>query len=447
MKYLQNLSEAIKEKTGYDVSEIMILIFLMSAFAITMIRAAITQITDDEAFTYLKYCKPAIFRLEGFKDIFNNSIANNHLLNTYLITLFDHFFKHRFNEFIIRLPVLMFFLIYVLSIFALYKKKYIPATVAVFLSSNYYLNEFYGLARGYAMCNTLVLLACASCLIWKKSDYEKDGYMILSSIFIALAVLSNTIVLLSLPSFGFMWLIGLINKKRVLEVLRKYAVYLVVWGSFVGALIKYHMNVTAMKQLYTGAGSSFFECYFVSIGKMFIGRRELALILGCILAISILTLLIWLVYLKKILNCIFFVGIMVFGVTSVLMEFLFGKGYACGRELLPFYALIVFGMWDAVACIRQQSRQNPCLGVCCKYFCAVICMLFVLNYVRQIDISSTREWSWEYSFDGSRDYGRREHIYRDYIIADGEWGKMQIPESESDLFYISKMDDIYINAK
>lgn len=151
---------------GAKAENLGILLFIFFSFAITVIRAATTQMTFDEAYTYLKFCKPSIYHWSGIKALFTESIANNHLLNTYLITLFDYIFKSKYCEFIIRLPSILFYAVYLLIVWKLYSMKYLGILETVLLIANYYLDEFFGLARGYAMAYMLVFLTCLSYEAW-----------------------------------------------------------------------------------------------------------------------------------------------------------------------------------------------------------------------------------------------------------------------------------------
>ena len=64
------------------------LLVLMAAavLAITVTRAAITEITYDEAFTYMAYAQEIRFdEFDTFRYVYNESVANNHWLNTVAI--------------------------------------------------------------------------------------------------------------------------------------------------------------------------------------------------------------------------------------------------------------------------------------------------------------------------------------------------------------------------
>ena len=446
MDYGKKIDLLIKEKTGCELPRLLLFVFIISTFAITLIRAAITQITYDEAMTYLYWCRPAIFRPEGMKEIYFNSNANNHLLNTYMITLFDHFFKHPYNEFVIRLPQLLFFLLYLAIIVVLYRKKQLSASVAVFLTANYYLDEFYGLARGYAMSNTLMLCACISYLAFKRSKYTEDKYLILCSAFYAFSITANTVALLLLPSFGFMWLMAL--KGRLIKTIKKHAVYLLLWFGFLGIMTGYHMIVTQQKTLFTGLERGFFDCYFISISRMFINNLLYAKILGAFFVALLVLFVILLIYHKNFLDCDFFCGLLIFLAVSIIAQLIFKKGYATERELIPFYSFFVFAVWEAgsqlCGCIKVLDLNSAAM----KYCVGILCILLVCNYYRQLDISATRDWNWEYSSNGNYDYGRKEHTIKQYIVSQGDWDKMPIEKrSESDLFYINYLDRIYIDAE
>ena len=135
---------------------IILIAFMLAIFTITTTRAAITCITYDEAYTYTAYVQRAValkdyllakfklkvqtpaadniknqsqdqLKLQAFPGFMNFSfhdkvkaalsllIANNHILNTLCITLVEFLFNTHYDEFAIRLPVLIFFAIYLFA--------------------------------------------------------------------------------------------------------------------------------------------------------------------------------------------------------------------------------------------------------------------------------------------------------------------------------------------
>ena len=83
-----------------------VLLVLMAAvvLAITVTRAAITEITYDEAFTYMAYAQEIRFdELDTFRYVYNESVANNHWLNTVAIAAVERMLGVSYCEFAIRL--------------------------------------------------------------------------------------------------------------------------------------------------------------------------------------------------------------------------------------------------------------------------------------------------------------------------------------------------------
>lgn len=415
---------------------IIFLIYEIIIFLITLIRASITQLTFDEADTCGTYCKETIFTWPGIKETFSSSIANNHLLNTYLITLFQMIFNEKYSEFLIRLPMILFLAVFLVMVYFMLQKEYISIPVAVFLTSNYYVAEFYGLARGYAMANALVFGACASYIAWGKREYKDDRYLVLCSLFLAAAISANTVVLLLIPSFGIMWLIRLLQERKLLLVLKKYVIYLVIYAIFMGIMFKYHMNVTQISFLYTGEGKSFFECFFVSYGYMF--THQHALIAGAAFLSVVVLVTVFCVWFRNIYECDFLIMFWILLAVFGLAQFLFRRGYATGRELIPFYPLVVFAMWNGmektVAGWQRVCGESNIMRMLPKALSFVICVLLILNFMRKIDVDSTSEW-----YDN---YGRRENVIKQFMLTDGDWTQMEDFGAEEDWFYLYKLHDI-----
>lgn len=429
----------LRELTGKGTVDWLLLVFLIFIFCITMIRAAITQVTYDEAQTYLQYCSPDIFKFNGMKEIYWNSYANNHLLNTYLITISELLFRQKYSEFLIRLPQLLFYLIFLISIWVLYRRKFLSSYSVIFLTANYYVSEFYGLARGYAMANTLVFLACVFLVYWKRSFYEADRYLILCSVMLGLAVFANTIVFLIVPSFCIIWLVRLWQNGRLVKVIRKYFIYLIIWFCFLLVMIKYHMNVIAYTTpagVYTGREKGFFECFFAGYGDMYTRNIYLKNILGVLFLMLMIVLLSALLYLKRLKECDLMISMVIFIAVYVAAQLIFEVGYPVGRELIPFWAFIVMALREGVICIINNISPEKINIRVLRSGAMTVCLMLVFIFARRIDVTSTTEWNHE--------YGLREHIIKQYMACNGdESGFDQIKSmTMSEWFYMWKLDDI-----
>lgn len=429
--------DKLRFMTGYDLVDWLLMTFLIFIFCITLVRATVTQVTFDEAQTYLQYCKPDIFRIDGMRDIYWNSYANNHLLNTYLIVISEFLFRHKYSEFLIRLPQLLFYLIFLKTIWILYKKKYFSAKLVIFLTANYYISEFYGLARGYAMACTLVFLSCISLYFWKQSSYETDKYLIMCSATLALAVMANTISFLLLPSFGFVWLFRLIQKKRLLSVIRRYLAYLIIWTAFMAVMVKYHMNViayTTPEGVYTGREKGFFECFFAGYAEMYTGNEYLKKAIGVLLAVLIIGIVSALLYLKKLNESDFVIQLILFLVVYLVTQYIFKVGYPTGRELIPFWPLLVLALYEGTGIIiKNVDMLNDRIRILDRWT-VLICVIIIFIFLRRIDVTSTTEWNHE--------YGLREHMIKEYIAYDGDEDKFTPIRSMVEYFYMWKMDNI-----
>ncbi len=134
--------------------------YFLLLFAIVLIRSIVSGITYDEAYTYMNFGRIDLFNYNTLRHLYSKAgcIANNHWLNSMLINLCHLITGVDYNEFLIRLPSLVFFVLYLIGVGYGYKRKQFSLTTLFFLVSNYYLLEFYGLARGYGMANTCVFL-------------------------------------------------------------------------------------------------------------------------------------------------------------------------------------------------------------------------------------------------------------------------------------------------
>ena len=78
-------------------------VFIFTGFSTFIFyKALVTEITVDEAYSFLNY--------SYVENVFNIGIANNHLLNSYLVSLFQNF---GYSEIFLRLPNVIFGWIYI----------------------------------------------------------------------------------------------------------------------------------------------------------------------------------------------------------------------------------------------------------------------------------------------------------------------------------------------
>lgn len=125
---------------------LVILSVLLFTYAIYL--ALTHSYTHDESFTFL------VHRTLGIKDILLNNgpaPANNHIFNTLLIKLFAKILGK--TQLIGRLPSLLSFGLYLISVFLIFRKSkwYLRIFGFFCLTMNPFLIEFFTLSRGYGL--------------------------------------------------------------------------------------------------------------------------------------------------------------------------------------------------------------------------------------------------------------------------------------------------------
>jgi hypothetical protein len=122
---------------------------------VALARAAETALTWDEAYTYLRYSAPNIF----ISSLPSMQTVNNHILNTFLIRLASFLTNTEYSELIIRFPNIFFAIIYIVFSYKISKNIKYSYFAFSLLIANYYLNEYFSLARGYSMSASAMVAA------------------------------------------------------------------------------------------------------------------------------------------------------------------------------------------------------------------------------------------------------------------------------------------------
>lgn len=415
------------------------IIFCVFAFVLALIRSAVTAITYDEAYSYLFIARENMLDPGFLFKMFSKEgcIANNHWLNSFLIHLATRFIKtsyreYTYSEFMIRLPILVIYAVYLFAVCSNFRKKNISFPVLIFLVGNYYLNEFYGLARGYAMANTFIFLLCMRYLDWKRSEFSEMKYISAAMICGILAVLSNTIVLLLYPAIGLVCLYRLLSTGNLKKFMKKSGIVFVLFAAVCLLMFKYHLNISSEgKPLYTGENAGFFDCFVKGFAAMFISGKKLQTVISALLTgLVILSLL---TAIKRIKELDFSLMMIIFIMTNLVMEMIFRKGYITHRILLPFYAFMVLAVselfsaaWKSIP-VWQNGRSMGHTG---KAISAVFCAAVVIVFCSKIELRGTRDWAWDYK-------------YRTYVDGSYMTGiEFDVPWNAAIVFYQDRDQDI-----
>lgn len=124
-------------------------------------KANYNSITTDEAYTYLEYVYT--------NDIFNIGVANNHVLNSFLMLITTFFGT---TEFFLRLPNVLSGIAYLTTIGYLIKDIDNKVYMTLVLTSPIYLIEFFTLARGYGIASFLIFFGSVNYYILKPYKYN-----------------------------------------------------------------------------------------------------------------------------------------------------------------------------------------------------------------------------------------------------------------------------------
>lgn len=367
-------------------------------WSIALLRARTACLTYDEAYSYCSYIHPLqLTKLSSIKAVFTDCFANNHILNTVLCNLAVKLSGRYWDDFVIRIPVLIFFGIYLSMVIVMYQRKKIGCIAATFLIWNYYMNEFFGLARGYGLAAAMVMAALVMYQLWCDSACQKFRYLSLFLFFMTLGVVANTIVLLIfaafIPYIGYQLLRG--------KKLFRYAgCQCFVWIPLLLInimLLRYHMMVTGDgKPLHVG--SRVWENVCKSYAESLVINEAAAQIVAvAALVLVIAGVILFVVNRRCGQSCYLFPGLCYFAILLVL-QFWVRLGLPRGRELLPSYPVIVLLLAECtkeigVFCQKRMSSERAavCRSVS-NVFGALAGVVLIVLFLFRIDLESYSEW-------------------------------------------------------
>lgn len=358
-------------------------------------------------------------------------VANNHILNTLAISLVEFLFGTHYDEFAVRLPVLLFFALYLFTVWNCYKKSIISFTCAVLLCANYYLNEFYGLARGYGFAHTFLFLACVAYALWRSSNFNSNKFLIACMTFLLFAASANTISLMIFPAFGVLSLFRLYQNNNLKKFLLRHKYFVTLFFITAFALTAYHFFISFFGKPLAGKSDSFYYGVIMTHTAGFINNILLANILAVFVLSAAAIAFLFLILKDSYKNCDFVLMLIIFILTNFLMQFLTHKGYMAERAALPFYGFIILSLNELFRnAINKLNFNFPV-----KKISAAICALCMILYCVHINVHSTRDWDDNYTC--------RDKIIKAYMT-----GQNYIPDERHwavEKFYDDKYAEIIAN--
>lgn len=384
----------MKKLTKSKVSFILLIVFATIVFLSILIRASITGLSFDEAFTFIEYCEklPYIHSLRELP-----AILNNHWLNTILITLVTQLTGIHYSELLIRFPALLFALIYYVLIILQCKKGYLSSTQGIILSGNYLLAEFMGLARGYGMATTLVFIAAIYYNSWRKEDYASDKNLLLSIGFLILSAYANSITLFVLFAFGMVILIRF-KKEHLLTFIKKHFIILFFYMCATVLILGWHYlasrgnnPVFSVEQTTTPLG------YVAEFMNMFCGNLNVLKYAPIFFLIALCCGILYQTVITKTLlksgNDFALMSAFIM-ILLVSMNTLFHKGSCTGRTLLPMFPIIALGVFEIFSPLKSKLAQK-CNSLP-SILSACISLIIIVLFFHNVNLTQTSDWSGNY---------------------------------------------------
>lgn len=314
----------------------LVLSFILILAAI--IRASTTGLAYDESYTYMSYANPDNF-MRGTQRL------NNHWLNTFLIYAFDLLSGSRYNDFMVRLPNIIFFVFYCYGAYLISCKLKFNYLIFSFFLFNHYLFDYFCNGRGYGIGAACVLLACYFLILFKECQTRLRFNCFI--FFSCLAVLANGIciyITAGLVTGSFLLLPSLAEIKKYTVPIAIYCILSLCVGCFVIYVSR------SGYPLYAGGSTDF----FLSIGYSILPARFFAIPFSCVVAMifiySIITSII------KGNKPIFTYACLVFLLIVYLSNHILGRYYPIGREMLPFYPLIICALGLGIQTLNWKKE-------------------------------------------------------------------------------------------
>ncbi len=360
--------------------EMFCLIISLIVFGICFYRACTTSITYDEAFTYMNYVLDNPFLV--FKSLLvKGAWANNHILNSFLISVIQFFIHKEYCEILIRIPNLLSYILYLVFSYKLcskYKGKYAYFCI---LTLNYGINEFFGLARGYGMCSSFVLVG-----IYYFREYLNDKKslkkLLLSYLFLMLSCYANTVSLIVFATILLVSFFILLKDKNILELIKKYFWVLIPIGIFSLLIVRYHFMVSAEGlPLYGGTGT-FYDDVIVSIYSYY-GFNQYAkdislLLLGFMIATIMINV-------KSVIKNPLIISSIMYFVLLIFLVKITNSMWLTGRCLLPTWPLVFISFAEILEMYSKNKLKFRLINI----FIIMICFI---NFGYNCNIKSTRDW-------------------------------------------------------
>ncbi|MEW6468614.1 MAG: glycosyltransferase family 39 protein [Bacteroidota bacterium] len=257
-----------------------LILFLAGSFLFlyTALRAYLMSITYDEAYSYLEFARRDFW----VPSEFNYMAGNNHLLNTWLMKIAVSLFG--LSEFVIRLPNLMFHLVYLFFSYLVVRgsrSSIILVASFLLLNMNPFLLDFFSAGRGYGISMGLMMASLYFLLQYCKSGgwaHAAGSLVCIAMASIANISMLNFLVVLS----GVILLIGLIHaasRKKWTVAGHMAVIVILCTGLLLWAYLPYVFRIRDAGTFFYGGERDFWNDTMHSLGAAMLYDRSYAMVL------------------------------------------------------------------------------------------------------------------------------------------------------------------------
>lgn len=358
-------------------------------------RLLYIPITWDEGLTYVRFVN-RFFHEDGFItglfSFFRGEIgapANNHFLNTILIGLADKITHSRYNEIVIRLPIFLFWIVYVIVCTKQFLKKNLSFVAYTLLMCCSYVNEFFALARGYGFAAVLILISQVLLEKWISDD--KDQIIVFAFFLLIFAELANTAALIVTAAYVVTFIIIMIRKRRLFLFIKRKWFMIFIWTILQIVVIKLHFFITKMDEsLYNDKVGGLMAMLKNTITLPVYSKKAKILLIIFLSILVILNLLLIIMKKRSLFDYSFSMMLTFYFIICYLAVQLSKSisnhvGYPIGRVLVISYPVFVFAINELIKNSYCKVKDEMG-GRILEYFriaisfCVIILCLYKTNY-------------------------------------------------------------------
>ena len=357
----------------FEIQKTIILVSSCFLLLYSILRAIKVPITFDESYTLFNFVK-APFTL-----LYDN--ANNHLLNTILLKITTPIFG--LSEFSLRIPNLIFHLVFLFFSYKFLKKYYKNYSLVftfIILNLNAIFLEFFSLARGYGISMGLLMMSLYffSEVIEKRTYFSREAFFAILSAGLAVTATLNILnfYLSSILVLYLFFILKEINEKYKLNykhlIFNKLSLFILSVTALLAILLTPAIILMERNnQLFFGGNKNFWEDTVLSLIKSFTYTNYLNENLLNLLQLFVISILIFitshflLTVFKRVKNKKFetntfdFIFLVTFlsAFSTILQSYIFKTPYLIERTALFFLPLFIILLLLSLKDLSSQIRS------------------------------------------------------------------------------------------